>query len=511
MRRSTQRALGVDLSHTHISLALMARDKDGIRLVRGVRVPLPEGSLVGGRIQDAERLGQLLRRLCVKHRLNAPVAISTLDTTVLSQMLELPKRLPTNIASFVRNELKQCVVVSGETMVSSYGSIGVSPEGHHRLLAVAGDQLQISRLVRICQKSRLAPMTVEPDILAYVRALHASRVAEHQDANVLLIWCRDHALQLCVFRGGRIDLLRTRNIQSLVENPEALCARIATELGAMIQYYDIEAVPQQERWRISVVTDPGIMLPVDALSTLQAQRPEALFELMDESKMASLIANADACASTTSLVAMGLALVRLAPVDCLPKINLLPAHIAQARALQRRTVLATLAALLGGVCIWLVILGMTWHADVTRTRIAGFLHPRDASASEMQAQRQEQLDQRIELLSRIYERTRVLADMHTHVDWSVLIADVYDELDACIQITGFDGSADTAELVLDGAARSISDVRAFADRLCQGERFASILIAEAKQPLNEALRQQDSFPVSYQMRCQLQESIGIKP
>ncbi len=166
MRRRTKTALGVDLGERHVGVALVQRGPQGFRTLAAAREELPaaEQGQFPGKV-----LSRLLAQLGRRARLrDTRVAVAVSSEPLVVRLLDLPKHVPTNIGTFVANELQQYVALSGKTIVSDFCGVGAGAQ--KRLLAAAADGDRIREMVKACAAAGIVVDLVEPALLAHARA-----------------------------------------------------------------------------------------------------------------------------------------------------------------------------------------------------------------------------------------------------------------------------------------------------------------------------------------------------
>src|SRR4030042_3012769 len=93
----TKTALGLDISDTRISLALLKGDKNGVKLLASATAPLPDGVVKNGSIENAEVLVKVIKGLKKRCRTRTPrTAVSLFTEPVITQIMGIPKQVPGN-------------------------------------------------------------------------------------------------------------------------------------------------------------------------------------------------------------------------------------------------------------------------------------------------------------------------------------------------------------------------------------------------------------------------------
>ena len=109
-----QVALGIDISDTRISLALLRRAKNGVKVLKAGSAPVPEGAIKDGNIEEPEVLAKAIRGLKSRSGIRAiRAAVSLSVRPMIGHILEAPKGAPSNVGQFVQKELKSYIALSG--------------------------------------------------------------------------------------------------------------------------------------------------------------------------------------------------------------------------------------------------------------------------------------------------------------------------------------------------------------------------------------------------------------
>ncbi|MFC1763605.1 pilus assembly protein PilM [Planctomycetota bacterium] len=507
MKRRLKTALGIDISESRISIAVMGKDEQGVRLLQGYSAALPEGAVIAGKIHDTQAFAQVLHSLRGQFKTKCmPATLSLFGTVGITQILELPRRIPGNIGDYVQSELKQYVAMARDTLVSDYCGITATREGHHRLLAVAADERRVAEVIGLCRAAQLNIQVVEPPMIGTMRALYATRVAEHPDRNTMIIALRNAWLQISVFKNGSLDFIRSRDIREVKQVPEALYHRVASEIDATIQYYGIEVLDDADVWQISVLAQESLNLPADTAKRLQRGHPQAEVEILTtESIVPRLPEAAGACgAQEASPVAVGLAMRLLTDNDNIPHINLLPFRIARLRSLCKQALWTGMAAAVIVVVMGLVIAGMTWHADRTRLRIAASRTTHDVNDTVALVDQRDWLDQHLDQMTKSHNLIHNQLKGHRIVNWAELLADIGDMGNPGLDITRLDNPRDEQSLLIDGRSLTFGAIKAFVRTLGQ-----SVHIADAQLTKTEQKTIGPHLVVAYQIKCELVSQPGL--
>jgi len=491
-------ALGIDISDSRISLALLKSNKDGIELLRAASGPVPDGAIKHGNIEDAALLAHAIKDVRTRNKIRwtNQTGVSLLAKPVVMQILDTPKGPPTNIGQFVRNEFRSCVALSGREIAYDFCGIksGQGPGG--RLFAVAADQEKVTELARTCNRAGLKIGLIEPPLLAYARALHAKKIAAKFECDVLIAILRDSVLTLCAFRKETLDFITTKNITAERAQPAELCHWLGEQINAVIRFYDLEVSDSPNQWEVTVIAD-GIGLPDDAEESLRAEIKGADLQLRtgQDAHRDTLVAESSG-PEEPSVVAVGLAMGLLNRNGSSLRVNLLPPESAEVKALKKH---ALITANIAAVLAFLMILAagalglMTNKVNENITRIKQTRLSQDAHTLFGE---EELIDAQIKQLSELPKRLERILSSRRDIDWAALLNDIRTRTPKTVRITDLLSKGEP-KMYLQGLALSYEAIRLFVDMLNKSGHIESAsLIKTEKDDENER-------SIRYEINCSL--------
>jgi hypothetical protein len=473
MKLRTKIALGIDIGARRISVALVERDEQGFRTVAAASGDLPAGQSnpregtnpQSRRTAIARLLSQLGRRSQVRR---APAAVALAADSMVLQLLDLPKHVPTNIGEFVRSELQQYVALSGKTIISDF--CGVGPGVQKRLLAVAADMDEIQEKVKACGAAHIAVDVVEPSLLAYARAFLTRQNQTGRDGDVMIAMLGPRTLTVALFLRGTLDFVRVRNLPGDADTPPLLCAWLAEELKAVVRYYDAQAPRAERHWQTCLVIDDGAHRAGEIEALLAAEGTRAPIAVVEARE--ALPGSPSTQEGEVSTAAVGAALALLGTAGDGLKINLLPKTVTQARSLSTHV----LATALAGVLIFLGLFATAGLLERTTgamdRRIEQIRLSEELYTTPALMVKEKFLDQDIaRLRHRLAPLRKAVADRHG-LDWPGILAAVRQAAPADVAITQWHCD-DGKTLLLKGLAPSCPAAQTLVRNLESQKPFAS--------------------------------------
>lgn len=498
-------ALGIDISQTLISLALLKKDGNGFKLLKTASAPVPAGAIKNGSIENTAVLAKAIRGLKNRSRIRTTrAAVSLFTKPVVMQIMDISGQIPSNIGQFVQSQVNQCAVLPGKkTALDFCGVSGAGSEANPagRLLAVAADGRKVDEIVKVCSQAGLTVEAIEPPLLAYIRALYVKKIAGKFDCNVLIVILQDSALTLCVFRRQTLDFVRVKDISEEKAEPDELCQGLAEQINMIIQFYDVEVPDSCGKWEITVVAD-CMRLPANAEGSLRAKVASTNLQMLTNEDIcpAAVVSQSRGFANcrrtdNPSLVAVGLAMKLLGTNACNLGVNLLPQEVTRLRATQKKALITAniVAAML--LIMILAISGLTWKIKKLNE---GISHKKTHLLQNTPALVGEQLsvNEQINTISNKLNQINGILSSHRDVDWPGLLNDIGKGTPRTVCITCLSSKADS-EMSLEGLALSNEAINLFVDMLNKSEHINSASIVETKRE-----RDNDGL-ASYKISCSL--------
>ena len=490
--------LGIDISNDRISLALLKQNANGIELLKAANGPVPKGAIKDGNIEDPVILSKAIKELRVHNKIPRTnhTGVSLLTSPTVLQIIDIPKGIPSNIGSLVRNEVKSCIALSGKEVAFDFCRIASGREQGSRLLTVATDGQKIAKLAEACSRGGINAEVIEPPLLAYARALHAKKIQGKMNCDVLLAILRDEVLTLCVFRKQTLDFVGTRNIDREKTEPEELSGWLAKEINAIIRFYDVETADSSGKWEITVVAD-SVPLPDDTEQHLRDKITCAgLLVRTNENIFEDTLVTHEGGSEKPSVVAIGLAMRLLNINRNGLKINLLPPESTEVKSTKKHFLIT--GNIIAAVLL-LMILAAGGLGMMAQKANQGVAHKKETELSQdtyVLLREQESLDGKIQQLSERPSRLKGILDSRYSLDWAGILEDVRSQTPKTVRITNLYSDGNT-KMHLDGFALSYETVHLFVRMLNQSDYISSA-------SLNETVREEKTGGlVKYVINCSL--------
>ncbi|MHC4204514.1 MAG: pilus assembly protein PilM [Planctomycetota bacterium] len=474
-----QMALGIDISHRQISMALLRRDKNGVQVLKAGNAPVPDGTIRDGCIEEPEVLAKAIKELKSHNNIRAKKAAISLSTeSTIVHILDAPKGAPSNIGQFVQNEFKSYVALSGRKIAFDYCGIKSGQGVANRLLAVAADRDELAMLNMTCRRAHLDVEAIEPPILGYIRALFAERIEGRFESDVLIAVLYGCILTLCVFRKQTLDFLRIEANSGENTGPGELCRGLADELNTIIQYYDVEVADSSGKWEVTIVAD-GVQLPDDAEASLKSMIESDDLEVRTgQNACRDTIVDYNNCKGQPSTLAIGLAMGLLDVQRTGLKVNLVPPESAEVKAVKKQLAL-TIAAIAVAVPLLMLAVGAGFNrmADKTKNNIVQSVQAEMSQDMQTLFNEKQFLERQIELLSKRPGELNDILGSRPNLDWAKILDDIRNHTPEAVRITAMQ-STGNAEIILEGMALSYEAIRLFVKTLNESDYINAASLTE---------------------------------
>ncbi len=499
MKRHAKTALGIEVSQTHISFALVRQEGKRLTVLKAARTAIPQGTVENGRIKDAAAITKILGDFNKRYKIGRfhGAVIGLYGMPALVQILDMPKNIPSNVRQFVNEEVRQYVTVTSGAMTCDYCAVGRSGQQMNRLLAVAVANDNVIPLVRACQKARINVEIVELPLMGYMRCLYDKRIARKFDTLVLFALLRDDQLELCVLRSGTIDFVRIRDIHQEKGQEGTLAQRLAEEIEAIVRYYDIEILHEPGTWDVNIITDGTVIGEDNVAGHLCGIGPHInVQEFTGKTIFASLSLESQDTVPNheISAVAVGLAMRGLGVNDSLPGINLLPEQITQIKTFQKEGLWAGYAAvvLLGAMLIGAG--GLSWIADHARRHL---LNPvKETEKTVTLIAEKAEIENKIKVLTSGRDSIRAALATELAFNWADILTDIRDMVPENLCIQRLYNKNGSPIVYIDGISLTYGAVTLFTNKLNESKQITSAELVKAEQNSNGG-----NVFLSYQIRC----------
>ena len=505
MRFGSKTSLGIDIFDGHIHVALLSSGKSGVQLVKSVQAELDEGVMESGNIKDPASLGRAIKKvLKVNGIRNRKAVVSLAAKPVLCQIVDLPEDMPGNLSQFVRAEIKHSPVFSGKEPYYEFCGMGAGgAAGVERLFVVATDHEKVNNLLKAMGLAGVEPVAVELPVMAAIRALHAEKISDRYDADALVGHIHGTVLTMCMFRKGELDFIRSVDLGDKADDANGFCDRCAEELGAVIQFYDVEVddVAGDKR-EITVLVDSLIVSAEDMEFSLQ-KAFGGLASVCSGSDVYSItpVVENEAIAAAP-ITAVGLAMRQLGVAGLKVSIDLIPPEAEETKATKKFVLItANLAAV---VLLFMIVAGGVVRAQLVKTQAAMEERKKNTTEGEGIEHLLKQQYTMNSQITHLKEKRASVAGVFEDDNislWAGILDEIRQVTPKTLYITRL-AFADGSKILIEGNALSFKSIHIFGELLGQAKFMESARVIETNKNYDvEGL-------VAYSIECILADRKG---
>ncbi|MHC4147859.1 MAG: pilus assembly protein PilM [Planctomycetota bacterium] len=479
----TRTSLGVSISNEKIELALLRQTREGVELLKAATEPIPAGAVSDGNVKDPAVLARAIKAIRNHHKIGPRrTVVSLFAHPVLTQIIDLPPNLPSNIAKYVDKEVRHCAVLPRKNISLDYcGISSLSESFNKRLFITAAESENVLSLVGALSEAGLNVEAVEPPELAGARTLYDGKILKNLDSNVLIALVDGANVSLVVFRNQTLDFLRKRNIAGdICQSKEAL-DRLAEEVSAVVQYYDVEIDDGSKNWKLVTVLDRAGDHAREVGDSLQSRLSNLQVEVVSPVTACENTQVINSCgAETVSLVAVGLAMRLLNLPQPKLKVNLVPPESAEVKAVKKYALVT--ANIVAAVLTVMILAVGVLSASLNKTNeTITQLKAGQASTGTMELLvEQEGIDNEAERLRAELEAVNKLLHSGNTGGWDLILDDIRYRTPQSLWISSL-FSEDNSRLLIKGRSTSYEAVRLFVEMLGESKYMASVALVEAEK------------------------------
>lgn len=473
-------SLGIEITDSCISFALVAQEKNKVRILKAGQKQVPPGAMQDSNVVDPVLIAKVLKELIPgKMTRNCKTTVSLVANPLLTQIMDLPEEMPGNIGQFVHSEIKHCAFLVGkETLYDFYG-LGKSVSNEFgRVFVAATDKDKISNLLKALSLAGITPETIEPAMIGWVRSLYDKNIKGRYKSNVLLAKVADSILNICVFRKGDFDFIRSIDIGDKSENIDGCLDCCKNEIKAIFQYYDIEFEAfEKTAWEV-VVELPGSK---DDVEKIKADLNESLSMDVRVCSGSSIYSDAPIAGKDsgmkTSHTAIGLAMSRLKVSGPIVKTNLIPNEVKDTKAARKMMLMMANGAAAVLLAIFVIAGFVGVQYSKAQTNVLTMKENSSIDRIEGLIAEQKGLETKLASLADKKDLADQTLKNQTIVNWAQVLEEIGRIIPSSVNINIIESSGDR-DVEIRGKALSPDAVNTFAKRLGMSDTFESSDVQE---------------------------------
>jgi Tfp pilus assembly protein PilN len=328
-------------------------------------------------------------------------------------------------------------------------------------------------LLRALNDAGLNVEAIEPAELACARAIYGKKIVNSFDFNVLIALVEKSEVILSVFRNQTLDFVRKRDIGEDICQSEQGLGRFAEEIGAIIQYYDMEIGDRVQNWRLITVLRQDGQRADEIGDFLRGKFRSSEVEVVSSASISEntpVVMESDT--QRASVVAVGLAMRLLDVPQPKIKINLLPPESAEVKAAKQHVLItANIVAVILAVMI-LTVGVLSAALNKKSETIAQLKENKSRLDTRTILVEQKRVSEQAESFREKLEKLNGVLRTGHKGDWNVILDDIRQATPRSLWITSLT-SGRQSKVLIKGLSTSYEAVRLFVDMLGKSEYIVS--------------------------------------
>ena len=489
-------SLGIDISQSRISFALLSQSQGKIRLIKSGKALTPDGAMSNGSVADPVLLAKGVKELLGKNGIRNPSAtVSLAVKPALVRLVELGDDMPGNVGQVVQSEIRHNAAFAGKDTIHDFCGVSAVAGSADRIFVGAGDKEGIFQLLKAMNLAGVNVTELDPVIVAYLRSIYDKRIRKKYDSNVLIALAEKSGITICVFRKESLDFVRSIEINDETKEASDYIKRCKTEIDAVMQFYDIEVEGTEDNWEISVMFRDMDVDPALAKENLQGRFGTNISICSDATVYSDTIVEANDDIPSASLTAVGLAMNPLETTRPNIAIDLVPVEIRNTKAAKKLLLVTACVAAFVLLMIFTISGVIGRKLDNTQEAIEKSKQNDMVVDIKHLLARQKLLDSQIACLGKRKEIIDSISQKDPGIDsWPDILDDIRKSIPSNMYITGI-LSAGKHEITIEGKTLSGKAAYLFAKELVESQFVQSASVDKVSDD------EQHEGVVDYKIRC----------
>lgn len=255
---------GLAMSDKHIrTIQFEETGRDNLKIKTYAELPLPEGAITGGRVNNKEEIVAVLKELKKKTGIEY-VRVSIPEEKAYLFEIEIPVVEPKEVKSTIEFKLEENVPWPADKVVFDYSIIENNPiQGHIKAVVSALPSKFVDIYMDLFSSSGFLPYVFEIESQAIARALLSP-----DDLDIYLIahFHKDR-VGLCIVSGGIVHFTSTLNLSGNWHDNFPL---IASEMKKVMVYWQTNRPEGEEKKSVTKIFISGDILGDSTASQLSS-------------------------------------------------------------------------------------------------------------------------------------------------------------------------------------------------------------------------------------------------
>lgn len=498
MNMNDKKVFGIDICTNSVSFVQLEKTGRQIKFLRGGTVPLADGIVREGVVQDTARLIDAVKSFNITGALgHINSALTICAEPILLQILNLPDCSPGEVKKIVQDEVRQYAVLPLKNIEMDYCGLKSADSQTKRVLVGAAQSEHLNLTIRSLEKHHINVKTIEPAVTAFIRSCFDKVIRPASGKNVMLLLIRDENLTLCIFKKQRLEFLRTKKFESDIISSAQRGVWLGRDMESVIQFYELEEGANAQPWRVivSAFPDAGNNSQIADELKKNTARQNVEVSAFDNSMLDIEIGQNNQ--TQISAVAAGSAMKLLNENSTGISLDLMPKEIVSIKKARKEMLVIVNAA----ACLLLLL--FVYLAFISRKSTTVGHKVYTEKQKQIETNMQQIIEVRKDIDSRLGSMKNNLSAVNKAVagrsyhNWGRLLAELVKNVPQTILIQNLQGKGGNV-IEIEGLATNYGAVDSFVNNLSHSQMFGEATLADAGQDAKYG-----SGFVNYKIVCSL--------
>lgn len=481
MNMKDNKVFGIDICTNSVSFVQLEKTGRQIKFLRGATVPLAQGIVRDGVVQDTAGLINAIKSFNITGTLgHINSALTICAEPVLLQILTLPDCSPGEVKKIVQDEVRQYAVLPLKNIEMDYCGLKSEDSQAKRILVGAAQSEHLNITIRALEKNHVNVKTIEPAVTAFIRSCFDKVIRPMSGKNVMLLLIRDDNLTLCIFKKQRLEFLRTKKFESDIVSSAQRGVWLGHDMESVIQFYELEEGANAQPWRIIVSAFPDAKNNSQIADELRNHTSRQNIEVsaFDNSMMGIEIGQNSE--TVISPVAAGAAMKLLNESSAGISLDLMPKEIVLIKKARKEMLIIV------NVAACLLLLLFVYLAFISRkaTAVSNEIYTQKQKQIETNMQQmigvRKDIDSRLGIMKNNLSIVNKAVEDKSYHNWAKLLAELVKEVPQTILIQNLQGKGENV-IEIEGLATNYEAVNSFMSNLSQNKMIDEATLADAGQ------------------------------
>jgi Tfp pilus assembly protein PilN len=481
MNMKDKKVFGIDVCTNSVSFVQLEKTGRQIKFLRGATVPLAQGIVRDGVVQDTAGLVNAIKSFNITSTLGQiSSALTICAEPTLLQILNLPECSPGEVKKIVLDEVRQYAVLPLKNIEIDYCGLKSADSQTKRVLVGAAQSEHLNITIRSLEKHHINIKTIEPAVTAFMRACFNKVIKPAGVKNVMLLLIRDENLTLCIFKKQKLEFLRTKKFESDIISSAQRGAWLGRDMESVIQFYELEESANAQPWRIIVSAFPDAKNNLQIADELKknTSRQNVEVSAFDNSMMDIEISQNSETA--ISPVAAGAAMKLLNENSTGMSLDLMPKEIVSIKKARKEMLVIVNVAACLLLCLFVYIALISRKSTTVSHEIDIQKQKQVETNMQQMIMVRKDIDSKLGVMKSNLSIVSKAVENRNYHNWAKLLAELVKNVPQTILIQNLEGRGENV-IEIEGLAANYDAVNSFVNNLSRSKMFGEATLADAGQ------------------------------